>query len=192
MIGTISRISEGVEAGQHLVQQQQPRLDRQRARQLEPLAAGNRQRCGRPVEQVAQSHRARNIAGGGKGIGPRRPGQMRADRDVLPHAQGRERLHDLECAGDAAPRQPMRGLAGDIDAIVDDAARARRRKARNDREQRGLAGAIRSDQRGDASGLRQERCPIEGEQAAEALRYLLDTQQRLNHGRRPTMQVPPA
>ena len=58
----------GVEAGQHLVQQQQPRLDRQRACQLQALAAGNRQRRGRPVEQLAQSHRARNIAGGGEGI----------------------------------------------------------------------------------------------------------------------------
>ena len=41
-----------VEAGQHLVEQQQPRLDRERARELEPLAAGDRQARGRPVEHA--------------------------------------------------------------------------------------------------------------------------------------------
>ena len=44
---------------------------------------------------------------------------MRADRDVLAHGQARERLHDLEGARDAAPREPMRRLARDIGAIVE-------------------------------------------------------------------------
>ena len=51
----------GVEAGQHLVEQQQPRLDRQRARKLEPLAAGDGQGRGRPVEQSPKPDRARDV-----------------------------------------------------------------------------------------------------------------------------------
>ena len=118
--GTMSRISDGIEAGQHLVEQQQPRLDRQRAGQLEPLAAGDGQARGRLVERIAETdgaarhrlprraHRARR--------GRR---QMRADGDVFAHRQARERLHDLEGAGDAAPRELVRRLAGDVGAVVD-------------------------------------------------------------------------
>ena len=142
-----------IEAGQHLVEQKEPRLDRERARKLEPLAAGDGEARGRPVEQVAEADRARDVAGGRQRIGARGPRQMRADRDVLPHGQARERLHDLEGARDAAAREPVRRLAGDVGAVVDDAAFARRQEAGDDREQRGLAGAVRPDQRGDASGL---------------------------------------
>ena len=114
---------------------------------------------------------------------------MRPDCDVLPHAEARERLHDLERAGDAAAGEPVRRHADDIGAIVDDATCARRQEAGDDREQRGLAGAVRPDQRGDAPGRSGERGLIDGEQTAEALRHLLDPQQRLSHGRAPT---PPA
>ncbi len=115
--------------------------------------------------------------------------EMRADRDVLAHGQPGERLHDLERARDAAPRKLVRRLAGDVGAVVEDAALGRREEARDDREQRGLAGAVRSDQRGDAAGVRGKRCAVDGEQAAEAFRDVLDAKQRLSHGRAPRRLV---
>jgi hypothetical protein len=59
---------------------------------------------------------------------------VRTDRDVLPHRQAGERLHDLKGAGDAALGKPVWWLAGDVGAVVDDAAVARRLEARDDRE----------------------------------------------------------
>ena len=161
----------GVEAGQHLVEQQQPRLGRQRARKLEPLAAGDRQRRGRPVEQVAQARpraRPRRRRQARRRARGRR--QMRADRDVLPHRQARERLHDLEGAGDAAPRQPMRRLAGDVGAVVDDAA-LRSACAKPEMIENSVVlpapfGPISAVMRPACAS---ERCPVDGEQAAEAL-----------------------
>jgi len=178
-----------IEAGQHFVEQQQSWPDRQGACQLESLAACDRQCCRRPVEQIAQSDLTRDVAGGGERIRPIRPRQMGADRDVLAHSQAHERLCDLESPRDAAAGEPVWPLARDADAIVDDAARAQGQVAGSDRKQRGLAGAVRPDERGDASMVGCERCAVEREQSAETLRYLLDTQQGFNHGRAPTMPL---
>src|SRR5215470_7277814 len=114
---------------------------------------------------------------------------MGADRDVLAHRQAHERLYDLESPRDAPAGKPIWPLARDADAIVDDAALAQGQVAGNDREQRGLACAVRSDERGDASMLGCERRAVERKQSAETLRYLLDAQQVFNHGRAPTMPL---
>ena len=103
-----------IEPGQHLVEQQQLRLGRQRAGKLEPLAPGDGQRVGRPVEHVGQADLAADLLGDGERRLARAMAQMRADQDVLAHRQAGEGLHDLEGAGDAAPREPMRRLAGDV------------------------------------------------------------------------------
>jgi hypothetical protein len=111
-----------VEAREHLVEQQQLRLDRERARKLQPLApatvrlaAGWSSIGARPTACATSSRpRARRRA---------RPRQMRADRDVLAHGQAGERLRDLERARDAAPRQQMRRLAGDLGALIEHAPR---------------------------------------------------------------------
>ena len=102
---------------------------------------------------------------------------MRADRDVFAHSQARERLYDLEGARDAAPREPMRRLARDIGAIVEHATFARRQEAGDDRKQRGLAGTIRSDQRGDPSGLGYNRCAIDRKQPAKAFGDVFDAKE---------------
>ncbi len=132
-----------VEPRQHLVEQEQPRLDRQRAGKLEALSSRNRKARRRTVERRIQPDRAGDVAGGVERIRARGPRQVSADRDVFPHRQAYERLHDLEGAGDAAARQPMRRHAGDVGAIIDDAALTRRQESGDDREQRGLACAVR-------------------------------------------------
>jgi len=67
---------------------------------------------------------------------------MRADRDVLVHGEAGERLHDLECAHDASPRQEMGRHTRNVRPAVKDAAFARRQEPADDGEQRGLAGAV--------------------------------------------------
>ena len=106
MTGTMSRDLRWVEPGQHLVEQQQLRLGRERARQLEPLAAGDRQGGGRLVEHRAEADARGDVVGGAPARRARSAmAQMRADRDVLAHRQPGEGLHDLEGARDAAPRR---------------------------------------------------------------------------------------
>ena len=149
----MSRISDGLSPAKHLIEQQQFRLGRKRARKLEPLAPGDGQRIGRPVEHVAQADVAADLLGDASARRRAPVVQMRADQDIVAHRQAGKRLHDLEGAGDAAPRQPMRRLAGDVFAGIADRAFARREEAGDDGKQRGLAGAIRADQRGDAAGF---------------------------------------
>ena len=103
-----------VEAGQHLVEQQQPRLDRQRARELEPLAARDREAAAGRSSSVAQAHGRATSSAAASAAERDGPRQMRADRDVLAHGQAGERLHDLEGARDAAAGKPVRRLAGDV------------------------------------------------------------------------------
>ena len=98
-----------VEPGQHLVEQQQLRLGRERAREFEPLAAGDGQGVGRPIEHAAEADLARRpSSAAASAVGARAMAQMRADADILAHDQAGERLHDLEGAGDAAPRAVVR------------------------------------------------------------------------------------
>ena len=100
-------------------------------------ACGRRRSGSRPAGRAASpSPTARATSPAAASASARaRPRQMRADRDVLPHRQAGERLHDLEGAGDAAPGEPMRRHAGDVGAVIDDAAFARRQEAGDDREQ---------------------------------------------------------
>src|SRR5262249_45939058 len=70
-------------------------------------------------------------------------------------------------------------------AAVKDAAFARRQEPADDGEQRGLAGTVGPDQRGDPAGFDSERNIVDGEEAAEAFEYALDVKQRLSHGRAP-------
>ncbi len=175
-----------VEAGQHLVEQQEPRLRRERARELEALAPRDRQARRRTLDEIAEPDQARHLACGRQRALARGLREMCADRDVLAHGQAGERLHDLKGARDAAPGEAIWRQAGNVGAVVDDAALARREEPADDGEQRGLARAVRPDQRGDAAGRRGEGGAVDCAQAAEPFRHPFDPQQRLsqrfNHG----------
>src|SRR5438270_1267718 len=108
---------------------------------------------------------------------------MRADRDVLAYSQPGKRLRDLERARDSAPRQQVRGEVRDLLALVEHVALARLEEARDDREQRGLAGPVGSDQRDDLAFVRRQRGAVEREQPAETARDIIDAQD-LAHARR--------
>ena len=92
---------------------------------------------------------------------------MGADQNVLAHRQADEGLHDLEGSCDAAPREAMRRLAGNVLAGIADGASARLDKPGDDRKKRGLAGTIGTDECGDTSFRGRERRGIDGEQPAE-------------------------
>jgi hypothetical protein len=76
-----------------------------------------------------------------------------ADGDVLVYREPGERLHNLKSAGYPAARHKVGRKAGDIRATVKDAAFARRQEPADNREQRGLAGAVRPDQGGNTAGF---------------------------------------
>src|SRR5262249_34598812 len=164
----------GVEAGKHLVEQKEFGLGRERACDFQPLAARDGEACGWTVEEIAEADRACDFRGRVKRVGTRASRQMRADGDVLVHGEAGERLHDLECAHDAAPRHKMGRHARYVGAAVKDAAFARRQEPADDGEQRGLAGAVGSDQRGDPAGFDGERNIVDGEEAAETFEYALN------------------
>jgi hypothetical protein len=75
----------------------------------------------------------------------------------------------------------MRRLAGDVVVAVQNPALAWREETRDDGKQRGLAGAVRADQRDDLALLGNERGLVEREQPAEAARDVFDAQ-KLMHG----------
>ncbi len=163
-----------VEAGQHFVEQQKLRLGRERARQFEALSAGDRQRMRGPREQIAKADVAPDLLRKRDRLGTCGMAQMRADQNVVAHRKSGEWLHDLKGTGDAAAGAPMRRLAGDVEAGVADLAGARLEKARDQGKQRGLAGAVGADQRGDPAGIGRQRSGVDRQQAAEAARHAVD------------------
>ena len=76
---------------------------------------------------------------------------MATDLDVLQHGKVLEELHELEGANEARRRDLLRRPRGDVLAREHDAPGVRRLEAGNQVEQRGLAGAVRADHRGDAA-----------------------------------------
>src|SRR5436190_840086 len=94
-------------------------------------------------------------------------GEHRARHHVFRNRHRRERLHDLEGAGDAARRYLKRLEVLDRFALVQDFAGARRKDAGDDVDQRTLAGAVRADQSDDLSRFECERDIVDGADAAE-------------------------
>ena len=131
-------------------------------------------RMRRPIEQVAKADIAPDLLGKRERRGAAAMAQMRADQNIVAHRQAGERLHDLKGAGDAAPGEPVRRLAGDVVAGIANLAGARLEKARDQGKQRRLAGAVRADQRRDAAGVSRQRSGIDRQQAAKAARHAFD------------------
>ena len=173
-LGDLGRI----EAGHHLVEQQQARPGGERAGELQALAAGDGEVGAHLVELVrhadlpatASASRSRQLAVGGAEIG--------ADHDVLAHADLGERLGDLEGAHHAGGADPVRRQAGDVLAVEGDAAGIGRLEAGDGGEQRRLAGAVGPDQADDLALPHVERGLVDGLQAAERLGELA----HLKHG----------
>src|SRR5439155_1907930 len=161
---------------------------------LQALAIGWRQLAGQTVAAGAEPDevqdldgplaRAIQVVGAIEG----------ADHRVVERAEVRERLHDLERAGQATPADGVRLGADDGDALEVDGALGGRVEAGEQVKHRGLASAVGPDEADDLAGVdRQVEAAHRGE-PAESLGERVDLQEihrfpRSLRGRRtqPTM-----
>ena len=114
------------EAGQHFVEQHQPRPRRQRARQLEELALVQVQVVRQGVGLVLQAGEVQPLPrlAGRLPLIERRAAEHRHQRHVLQHAHVRERPRDLVGAGDAGARDAVRLESRQFAALEADLAAA--------------------------------------------------------------------
>ena len=135
------------------------------------------------VRPVASSTFSTVVAPLGARRPPARLPQPRAalghGRDVLLDRHVREQLQILERAADAEPRDLPVRQADDGLAEPEHLAAVRHQLAGHQVEQRGLAGAVGADQRGDDAGAQRERHVVDGLEAAESLRGTGHLQQDL-------------
>jgi hypothetical protein len=123
----------------------------ERTRKFEPLAPGDSQRVSRPIEKFAQPHIVADLISDSECCAACAVVKMGTDQNVLAHRQADKGLHDLEGSRDAASCEAMRRLAGNVLAGVADGAAARLDESGDDRKERGLAGTVGTDERGDMS-----------------------------------------
>ena len=75
------------------------------------------------------------------------------------------------------PHPARRQQLGNILALENDLAGGLREEAADQIEERGLAGAVRTDDGAQLALLDRHRHAVDGDQAAEMLRYIFDAQQ---------------
>ena len=185
----------GVQAGGGLVQQQQPRLCRQRAGDLQPLerAVGHRVRRGVFVAGQADQPQqlARDLPALGLGAHQRAGAQQRggqraalaqvpAGHHVLQRGHVEEHLQVLEGAADAGGGEAVHRLAGQVHAVEADRTGARAVHPAEHVDQAGLAGAVGADHRVHRTRLDAHFHVGDRMDAAEGLGQPADVQQR--HG----------
>ena len=164
---TIRSVSVAVRPGHHLVEQEQRGLGGERAGQLQPLALGQREAAGRRSRRPARPTRP-----GRRGRGPRPPpggvpGQ-RADStfsSTVSRGNGRT-IWKVR----ARPSADLGGAEPDDRAAREaDLARVGGEEPGDQREGRGLAGAVGPDERDDLALADVERQVAHGLEPAEAL-----------------------
>src|SRR5262245_43374905 len=94
------------------------------------------------------------------------------DHHVLEHAHAEENLQVLKRARQAAARELFRRKRGHVLAAQAHAAGSGQVKARDEVEQRGLAGAVRTDDREDETGCNRHAHVIDRTHAAEGDRQV--------------------
>jgi hypothetical protein len=182
-----------VQSRRRLIQQQQPRLGGERARDLEALERAVRQAVGARVRPARETHGVEEGAGGlaarALGARERRQAQQRAGEaaalvqpasghDVLERAHVEEDLRRLESAPDAGGGELMRRAAGQVCGSKPDPACVRAVDPGEQVEQRRLAGAVGADDRVHRAGLDRELDVLHRVHAAEALRQVFGCQQQ--------------
>ena len=134
------------QAGRGLVEQQEPRLDRERPRDAELALVAVREAAGRLARAVGDAEHFHQPLGSL----PRRtrPGArtQRRDLDVLAHAQPGERPAVLERARETGPAAAVRRPRGDVLAGELHRAGVREVEAGQHVHERRLAGSVRPDQ----------------------------------------------
>src|SRR4051812_32379196 len=104
--------------------------------------------------------------------------EQRPRGDVVHHGHLWKRLNDLKRAGQPSPSNLVWLRARDVLAFEVDAACRGRVDASDEIDERGLARAIRADQADNLALLDREADAIDGIQAAESPRHVVERQQR--------------
>ncbi len=174
-----------------LVQEKQARLRGEHERQLEltllamaedagglrlamaELDPVERERCrgGNPVLAVGRMQEAHRAAAPALRREPDIPGDAELGKDV----------GLLVASGDAEAGDAMRRPSGDVVRTEADAAGIGRQVAREQVDERRLAGAVRADDAMDLARRQLEIDTVDGDEAAEAPRQSLDPEGRLKH-----------
>jgi len=178
-------------AGRRLVEQQdaRPAGQRQRDLQLTLLAVGEvahhrrrpvgephrRQRLPRALlQRVVRRQRAQH-----RELDRRQ--SLDGEQAVLEHGEGREEVGDLERPGQPQRGAPVRRHPGDVALEEADGARRHRQLARDEIEERRLAGAIGPDERAPLARAHGQRDAVDGAEPAERLRDRIEPQGQLTH-----------
>ena len=113
-----------VQAARRLVEQQQPRLRDERARELDALERPEREARGRTARDVGDPDVLERLvrAGAHAALALEARHRVGADEDVLEHGHRREELDVLERAGDAEPHDAARRRVQQRLAVEDDVA----------------------------------------------------------------------
>ena len=183
----------GPKAGHRFVKQEQPRLGGERHRDFklavlavaEPVDAC----AGARLQPDGGERSQRRLAQ--RSVAPRVPPEVKrvagmrlhGERDIVERGEIGKQRGDLERAREPEPAPSIGGRAGDVAAVEADAAAMRVQSRRQQRDQRGLAGAVRPDHGVKFAGGDVERDRVGGDHAAEALGQAFDLQQR-RHSRR--------
>ena len=142
-------------------------------------AAGKSYACERRASGRAQLSLAARVAPEAKGV----TGMgLHGERHVVEDREIEEQRGDLERAGEAELAAAKNRQTRDIAAREADASRVGRDLAGELANQRGLAGAVRSDDRVQLALRNGERNRVGGNHAAEALAEIFDFQERVSHG----------
>src|SRR5439155_15335551 len=171
------------------VEQEQGRLCRERARQLDSFERAEGKSAGKPLAQFSELEifedevRLRAAATLREGTKPR----VRPDEHVFEHRHLLEEHYVLKRARDPESRDPMSRRSSQVLALEEDPAVVRAIQAGDEVEERRLPGTVRPDQPDDLSLLQCERDIGERDDPAEASWDVLDRKKR--HRTRDDMTV---
>ena len=176
--------------GGRFVEQQQLRSRRERPRDLDALQRAVRQSDGRPVGEMVERQALEDRSRFGSALCVRATVRVAADEHVVEHRQRREQREVLEGASDAEPGDAVRRHSQQILAVEHDTTAGRLVQAADAVEERGLAGAVRPDQRADLALLDREGEVGERDDSAELDPNIFDRQQRHSTTSRERRRVP--
>jgi len=176
-------LKEGpIDACSRLVEKYDSRMGHHRAGELEELLLSAREVAGELVLEVREADELENLLRFLAKISflflhpppreQRSEHQLadlsgRYDHQVFEYCHPIELVRNLKGSDDSAVEQPMGGKAGDIVSVEDDVTGVWFRETCNNIEQRGLAGTVRSDETGDASGRNGEAAAVDRSKPSE-------------------------
>ena len=156
----------GVERTERLVEQQDARLDRQRAGQRHALALPTRELRGQPVGELREVHELEQLLDPVRRSRPWALADLEPEGDVL---GDRHVLEDRVVLEDEADVALLGRQVGGLGALDRDGAGVGGVQAGDDAQQRGLAATARPEQRGELPGGQGDGDVVERDEVSELL-----------------------